>query len=292
MARYFDTHVHFAAGAATAGLLARATAAGVERMLAVGGSPALNEGAREAAAAHPHTLLLALGQDRDQATRPGVMAEVDTLLRDGSLPPLAAVGEIGLDYHYQAQTQRAQRALLEHQLSWAARLRLPVCVHTRAADDDTIAILRNANRDPWFRAGRPGVIHCFTGGPSLAEALLELGYYLSFSGIVTFANAAPLRAVAATAPDDRLLIETDSPYLTPVPLRGRPNEPAHVVHVAACLARARGVAPDDLAALTWRNASRLFDAADRPAPAAPLPDGTIHAGPAARPSSASGLSTM
>jgi TatD DNase family protein len=259
VARYFDSHVHFTAGAATAAVLARAAAAGVARLLAVGGSQALNEGARQAAAAHPQQLLLALGLDRDRAARPGASAEVDALLGDAALPPLAAVGEIGLDYHHHAEGHPAQCALLEHQLAWAARLRLPVCVHTRAADDDTLAILRNAARDPWFRAGRPGVIHCFTGGPSLAEALLELGYFLSFSGIVTFANAAPLRAVAASVPDDRLLIETDSPYLTPVPLRGRPNEPANVVHVAACLASARQTTPEALAELTWQNARRLFD---------------------------------
>jgi TatD DNase family protein len=261
MTAFFDTHVHFPdESAAVEGLLTRAGAAGVTRLLAVGGSPALNPGARRAAAARPEQVLLALGLDRDQAGRIDAREAADALFADVEPEQLSAVGEIGLDYQRTtaAGIRRRQCALMEHQLERAAQWERPVVIHTREADDDTLALLRQASGLPWFRGARPGVIHCFTGGQVLADALLELGYFLSFSGIVTFANAGPLRAVARAVPGERLLIETDTPYLTPVPLRGRPNEPAYVPHVAACLARARGTGLDDLAALTCANAERLF----------------------------------
>ena len=260
MTAFFDTHVHFPdEAAAVEGLLTRASAAGVARLLAVGGSPALNPGARRAAAARPEQVLLALGLDRDQAGRADALAAADALFADVEPEQLSAIGEIGLDYQRDdAAVRRRQCALMEHQLVRAAQWERPVVIHTREADDDTLALLRQARGLPWFRGARPGVIHCFTGGQVLADALLELGYLLSFSGIVTFANADPLRAVARAVPGERLLIETDTPYLTPVPLRGRPNEPAYVPHVAACLAHARGTSLDELAALTRANAERLF----------------------------------
>lgn len=257
---YTDTHAHFPEdAAAVAAQVSRAVAAGVTRILAVGGNPQLNAGALAAATAHPQTVALALGWDRDQA---GVLARSDLLscLPQAEAPALRAWGEIGLDYHYHPESARAQCELLEWQLELAAARSLPVLIHTRAADADTLAVLRAARGAPWFRSGRPGVIHCFTGGSEFAAALLELDYYLSFSGIVTFANATPLRAVAAQIPADRLLIETDAPYLTPVPLRGQPNEPAFVTHVAAALAAARGVTQEELAAGTTANAQRLFGA--------------------------------
>lgn len=257
--RYFDTHAHFAAGPAIAGQIARARAAGVTRIVAVGGSPQLNAGARAAAAAAPGHVLPAFGLDRDQAGGDDDQAAaLENLFAAGAAPAPAAVGEIGLDYCRSAVARERQRLLMERQLGLAARLRLPAIIHTRAAEADTLALLRNARGEAWFREGRPGVIHCFTGDAAFAEALLALDYRLGFSGIVTFAGAAPLRKVAAAVPGERLLIETDAPYLTPVPLRGRPNEPALVVHVAAVLARERGVAPEELAALTWRNAETLF----------------------------------
>ncbi len=258
---YFDTHAHFPEDAdAVAGLLDRAAAAGVDRVLAVGGNPALNAGARLAAALRPTQVLLALGADRDQAVQPDSCRKTAAWFADPALPVPAAIGEIGLDYHYhrEADIRSAQRALMECQLEIAARLERPVVIHTREADADTLAILRGARDFPWFRGERPGVIHCYTGGPGFADALLDLGYFLSFSGIVTFANADALRAVARMVPADRLLIETDTPYLAPVPLRGQPNEPAYVAQVAACLARVRGTVPGELATLTRANATRLF----------------------------------
>ena len=260
MTTFFDTHAHFPDDAAAVEcLLNRAGEAGVTRLMAVGGSPDLNPGALRAAAARPQQVLLALGLDREQAAPPDALAAADALFDEIEPERLAAVGEIGLDYQrVDAAGRRRQCALMEHQLERAAQWELPVIIHTRMADVDTLAVLRNASTLPWFRGARPGVIHCFTGDQAFADALLDLGYYLSFSGIVTFANAGPLRAVARTIPAERLLIETDTPFLTPVPLRGRPNEPAYVTHVASCLARARGMALDELAALTTANAGRLF----------------------------------
>jgi TatD DNase family protein len=261
MSGFYDTHAHFPADPVmVASWLERAASAGVTRMLAVGGNPELDAGARLAFRAAPGRVRLALGLDRAQALRPDACAAAAALLTGPDQADLSAVGELGLDYHYHRETdeRRAQCALMECQLALAARIGRPVIIHPLEADDDTLALLRGARVLPWFRGDRPGVIHCFTGGQAFADALLELGYFLSFSGIVTFASAAPLRAVARAVPGERLLIETDSPYLTPVPLRGRPNEPSHVPHVAACLARARGSGLDELAAISRTNAERLF----------------------------------
>ncbi len=259
MTDLFDTHAHFPNDpSATDQLLQEAAKANVTRLVAVGGSDELNSAARLAAALKPDQALLALGFDREQPLQTNFSLErVSDELKS---TPIAAVGEIGLDYHYhhESSRQRAQRALMEHQLTIAADLGTPVIIHTRDADSDTLALLSNAQGHPWFRGERPGVIHCYTGGTKFAERLLELGYYISFSGIVTFANAKALRKVAAMIPDERLLIETDSPYLAPVPLRGRPNQPAYVIHVAECLARERGTGLDTIATLTTTNANKLF----------------------------------
>jgi len=143
-------------------------------------------------------------------------------------------------------------------LDLARQVRRPVIVHSREADADTLDLLREHARLWSGPADRIGVLHCFTGSAPFAQSLLDLGLYLSFSGIVTFANADPLRQVAARVPTDRLLVETDAPYLTPVPLRGRKNEPAFLPHVVDCLARVRGESAPALAAATRTNALALF----------------------------------
>ncbi len=258
----FDTHAHFPSPAsALPETLARAKAAGVADLLAVGGSDELNRGALECAEAAgrmgdeaPH-VHLALGLDRDQAGD-GAVERARVLLHDS--PPLAAVGELGLDYAVATTPHAAQIALLEAQMELASELRRPVVIHTREADDDTLAVLRNARKDAWFAGDRPGVIHCFTGSTPFAEQLLELGYYISFSGILTFASAASLRDTCRHVPLDRLLVETDCPYLAPVPLRGRRNEPAFVIHTARCLADQRNLDLAELERITDANAQRLF----------------------------------
>ncbi len=256
--RFIDTHAHFdvfAAEGSTPELLARSAAAHVERIVAIGGTPAANALALDLARAHPDRLRAAVGFDRDELHA----VHDDALLRaQAEDPSCAAVGETGLDYHYGPDTRDAQRALFERMLDLAAAVRKPVVIHSRDAEDDTLALLRAHCARTGVDAARPGVLHCFTGSPAFARRLADLGYFVSFSGIVTFKNAAPLREAARAVPADRLLVETDAPYLAPVPHRGKRNEPAWVVHVAAALAIERGVSLELLAQQVWENARRLF----------------------------------
>ena len=184
-------------------------------------------------------VLCAVGLDRDQINLSG--DSPSTLL-----PFLSAWGEIGLDYHYSPETREAQLKLFAGQLEEAKRRGLPVVIHTREADDDTLGLLREIPSR--------GIIHCFTGTPDAVRKFLDLGFYISISGIVTFRAADNVRESALVVPDDRILIETDSPFLAPVPLRGRPNEPAFVRHVCEFLAKLRGMAAEDFAELTFANA--------------------------------------
>jgi TatD DNase family protein len=166
--------------------------------------------------------------------------------------PLVAVGECGLDYHYDRSPRADQRAAFAAQVELAWRHRLPIVVHSREAWDDTIAVLEEAGVPPVT------IFHCFTGGPHEARRCLDLGAYLSFSGIVTFKGADAVRQSAALCPLDRLLVETDAPLLTPVPYRGRRNEPALVPWVGRGVAAARGQPPEEVAGVTARTARRLF----------------------------------
>ncbi len=168
-------------------------------------------------------------------------------------PKVVAIGEIGLDYHYDFSPKDVQRRVFRSQIALARETGLPVVIHTREADDDTMAIVKEEG------AGRVrGVFHCFSGTATLAAQALDLGFMLSFSGIVTFPKAEDLRAVAASVPADRLLVETDCPYLAPMPMRGRRNEPALVVRTVARLAEVRGVGISDLEATVAANFTRLF----------------------------------
>ncbi len=243
---FFDTHAHFPENPDDiAALLKRARAAGVTRLMAVGGSPELNRAARSAAeiaAANPGDMprvLVALGTDRDQSA---------LLPVEGAR---AAVGEIGLDFHYSPETAQAQEKLFAAQLEEAKRLGLPVVIHTREADDATLGVLDET--DSHF-----GIIHCYTGSVPFERQLLDRGFHVSISGIVTFRAAENVRDAARYVPDDRLLIETDSPFLAPVPMRGNANEPAFVVHTAEFLATLRGTTPEALALLTTANAIQLL----------------------------------
>ncbi|HOE60130.1 MAG TPA: TatD family hydrolase [Kiritimatiellia bacterium] len=253
---YYDTHAHFTLTAAeTVAVLSRAREAGVSRVVAVGGNAKLNAGALAAAQAFPDAIRLALGFDRDQATEAEPEVFVETLRQLAETYPFAAVGETGLDFHFHPETAEAQCALFAAQLRLADVWKRPVIVHTREADDATLRVL---DETPWHGQGLRGVIHCFTGDTRFAAQLLDRQMALSFSGIVTFRQAESVRASAAFVPDDRLLIETDSPYLAPVPMRGQRNEPAYVTHVAACLAAVRKTRPERVAEITTRNARALF----------------------------------
>ena len=259
--RLYDTHCHFerADPVEISAVLTRAKAAGVEKLMAVGGSSALNESAalavkignREQGTGNRigdrPEVLYAIGRDREQINRPDTCSLFPL---PSSLPPQAAVGEIGLDYHYSPETREAQLKLFGEQLEEARARNLPVVIHTREADDDTIALLREIPSR--------GIIHCYTGTPEFAKRFLDLGFFISISGIVTFKPADNVRASARVIPDDRILIETDSPFLAPVPLRGQPNEPAFIVHTCEFLAKLRGVSADDFAELTFANAERIL----------------------------------
>ena len=252
--RLFDTHCHFETANADeiAAVLSRAKAAGVEKVMAVGGSPLLNSAAimaTELSKGSP-TVLCATGFDRDQINQPNITSSPSPSSSPSPLPPLSAWGEIGLDYHYSPETKDAQRRLFAEQLEEARRRGLPVVIHTREAAADTIALLREIPSR--------GIIHCFTGSPDEAKAYLDLGFYVSISGIVTFRAADNVRESALVVPDDRILIETDSPFLAPVPLRGRRNEPAFIRHTCEFLARLRGVPAEDFAELTFANAESVL----------------------------------
>ncbi len=256
--RLIDTHAHFddfILEQSVGEVLARAQAAHVVRAVAIGGTAEANARALELASAFPDAIRATVGLDRDEIGKP---VDVELLRAQMASPRVVAVGETGLDYHYGPTTRAEQRALFSQMLDLAAESRLPVVVHSREADEDTIEHLREFVGRPGVDAARPGVLHCFTGSGEFARRLLDIGFFISFSGIVTFKNGADLRAIARTLPADRLLFETDAPYLAPVPMRGKRNEPAWVAHVAAALATERAVPLQELAEQVWDNASRLF----------------------------------
>ncbi|MDQ3066894.1 MAG: TatD family hydrolase [Actinomycetota bacterium] len=241
-----DTHAHLDALEDAAEVVERARAAGVTRIVTIGTGIDSCRAALELAASDGIYAALGIDPHRagtDEANRVDELREL--LVHEGSV----AVGEAGLDYHYGIDRQDEQRRLFEAQLELAWELELPIVVHTRSANEDTEAILR----------AHDGVVvmHCFSE-PGLLEAGLDRGWYFSFAGNITYPKAAELRAAAAAVPADRILAETDSPYLAPQPFRGRPNEPAHVVHTVAALAEARGEDADELAARIDANATAAF----------------------------------
>ena len=184
--------------------------------------------------------------------QPGVAPALDWLLAELNHPHVVAIGETGLDYHYEPEAAELQRQAFRLHLQAAQITGKPVIVHTREARADTLALLREA------ALPQAGVLHCFTEDWPMAKAALDLGFYISLSGIVTFRNADALREVARQVPADRLLIETDAPYLAPIPHRGKPNLPEYVRDVAEFLAPLRGVDVDTLAEQTTQNFQRLF----------------------------------
>jgi len=243
-----DTHAHLdACDADPDELLERARAAGVTRVVTIGTGIDSCRRALELAEAHAG-VLAALGVDPHRAGTPdaGRVGELRDLLAHARV---VAVGETGLDGHHGADTLREQRALFDAQLALADDLRLPVVIHSRAASEETVRALA-----PF---GGTVVLHCFSE-PALLEPALERGYYASFAGNVTYPKAGALREAAARIPADRILAETDSPYLAPQPVRGRPNEPANVVHTLAALAAVRGEAVPELEARIDENAARAF----------------------------------
>lgn len=260
-----DSHCHLAGDEFEADLdavVARARAAGVDRALVILDPsnpaefpriPRLRElwpAVRFGVGVHPHHA----GQYADDPWR--APAAVGAAI-EANAGVACALGEIGLDYHYDFSPREVQQDVFRRQLQLARALDLPVIIHTREADEDTLGILREAGP-------LRGVFHCFTGDGALARGALDLGFYVSFSGIATFPKAEPLRQVARLVPADRRLVETDSPYLAPPPHRGKRNEPAFVARVAEIVGEAVGEPLAAFAAQTTRNFEALFDA--RPDP--------------------------
>jgi TatD DNase family protein len=257
---FVDSHAHIDGEEFDADreeVLARARAAGVRAILNVGTGDPRSENLERAiafaekhewvfaaAGVHPHDARL---YDEDAERR------LLSMMRRGGR--VVALGEIGLDYHYDNSPREAQREVFARQLQLAKAERLPVIIHSREADDETVEILRTEMSD----AARAGIMHCFGGGARMAEAVLELGFMISFAGNVTFKKAENLREVARAVPLERLLVETDCPYLAPVPFRGRRNEPAHVVETARFLADLRGIGHEEFGRVTSENFARFFN---------------------------------
>ncbi len=242
-----------------AGVIERARAAGVGTMLGISTRAGEWDEVVALADAHPD-IWATIGIHPHEAD---AHPEVDAarLIDAATHPKVIGVGETGLDYFYDHSDRDQQRTSFRAHIAASRATGLPLIVHTRDAEEDTAAILAEEMSAGFF----PGVIHCFTASAAFAEQALALGFYISLSGILTFKNARDLQAVAATLPDDRILIETDSPFLAPVPMRGKVCEPAYVAHTATVLAGLRGVDVETIAAQTSDNFFRLFGKATRPA---------------------------
>jgi TatD DNase family protein len=240
------------------GVIARARNAGVGHMLTIGTKLTAFDGVRAVAERFPNVSCSVGIHPHEAAVEPE--ADVERLTALAAHPKVVAFGETGLDFFYEHSPRPEQERSFRVHIAAARAAKLPVIVHTRDADAETSAILTEEQGKGAFT----GVIHCFSSGPELAEKALSLGMYLSFSGIVTFKKADALREVVKTTPIERILVETDSPYLAPVPYRGKTNEPAYVVQTAATVAALKGVSIEELANRTTANFFALFSKA-RPA---------------------------
>lgn len=245
-----DTHCHLdACEPPVAELVGRARAAGVTRLATVGMNGASIASALAAARTHEEVAAI-IGRHPHEAAGFDA-ADLEEIGRAAGDPAACAIGETGLDYYRDYAPRDEQRGAFEAQLDLARRLKLPVVIHTRAAEEDTFALLREHARDLTV------VLHCFSA-PDRLEECVERGYLCSFAGNVTFPRAEELRAAARDLPPELLLVETDSPYLAPQPVRGQANEPANVVATATCVAEVRGIDYAELEATVERNAARVF----------------------------------
>jgi len=250
-----DTHAHLDQeefDPDRADVIARAGAAGVDAIVAVGVTAESSAAAVKLAADNPR-VYAAVGIQPNYCgqAKPG---DWEQILESAKAPKVVAIGETGLDRYWDYSPFGVQQDYFDRHLRVSQECGLPFIVHTRESDADVLAMLEDAHR----RGPLSGVMHSFTSSSQAAARCLELGLYISFAGMVTFKKSEDLRAVAATIPEDRILIETDSPYLSPHPLRGKRNEPANVVHTARMLAEVRGISFEQFAQQTTANAKRLF----------------------------------
>ena len=243
-----DSHCHIPYEGVGIDAIADARAAGVDRLITVGTDAASSRAVLDVARAHEGVWATAGVHPHD--AKDADLDAITSLLAD---PKVVAVGECGLDFHYDHSPRDVQRAVFAAQVALANAHDLALVIHTRDAWDDTFDVLASV--------GVPArtVFHCFTGGEEEARRCLDLGAFLSFSGVVTFKSADDVRAAAHLCPLDRLVVETDSPFLTPVPLRGQPNTPANIPLVGTGVARAKGVDPEQVEAASWANTQRLYE---------------------------------
>ncbi len=252
----FDTHAHIDASAFEADrdeMMARASLAGVSHIVCIGASDEMKANYTSLALAAKHPCVYATVGVHPHDARVVDAACLEEIERLSFGPKVVAIGETGLDYHYDHSPREKQREVFRSFLQLAKRRSLPVVIHTREAEEDTIQIMREERAQDIG-----GVMHCFSGTRGLAEAALELDFYLSFSGILTFKTAEEIREVAKACPKDRALVETDCPYLAPLPFRGKRNEPAFVKHTAEKLAELWGLSLEETARITHENARRFF----------------------------------
>ncbi len=233
-------------------VIARARTAGVERMITIGTRVSNAPRIVEIAERH-ESVYFTVGTHPHEAAS-GTAADLAAMRRFAAHPKCVGIGEAGLDYHYDHAPRDVAKRVFRDQIGLARELNLPLVIHARDADDDMAAILTDEMGQGEFRA----ILHCFTSTRALAETGLALGLYISFSGVVTFKKSDALRAIAHDAALDRVLVETDAPYLAPVPHRGRRNEPAYVAATAKVVAEARGAPLEELSAATRANTLRLF----------------------------------
>jgi TatD DNase family protein len=243
-------------------VVARARAAGIARMVTISTRVARQPELLAIAERFPD-VYCSVGTHPHYAHEELDVTAADLVARSHA-PKIVALGEAGLDYHYDNSPREAQERGFRTHIAAARETGLPLVIHSREADGDTARILEEETGEGAF----PAVLHCFTGGPDLARRAVALGHFISFTGILTFKNSDALRAIAAELPTDRILVETDAPYLAPGKFRGKRNEPAYVVETAKVLAETRGVSFDEIAKQTTANFFRLFGKVPRPAAAA------------------------
>lgn len=239
-------------------MLARAMDSGVGHMLTISTHITKFEQVLAVAEAHEQITCTVGIHPHEAGNEPET--EAATLMEKACHPKVVGFGETGLDYFYDHSPREAQKRSFRNHIQAAREMQLPVVIHTRNADADTAAILQ----DEVAKGAFPGLIHCFSSGRDLAEKVVELGFYISLSGILTFKKSDELREIAARLPLDRLLVETDAPYLAPVPKRGKRNEPSFVAHTAKVLAEVKGVSMKEVEEATTNNFFRLFAKAPKP----------------------------
>ncbi len=241
------------------GVVARARTAGIGRLVTISTRVKRHAELLEIAGRFPEVYCSVGTHPLSAAEEPDITS--DDLIARARHPKVVAIGEAGLDYHYDASSREAQEKSFRHHIAAARETGLPLVIHSRDADDDMAAILEQETGKGAF----PAILHCYTGGPDLAARAIALGLSISFTGILTFKKSEDLRTIARSLPADRIMVETDAPYLAPGKFRGKRNEPAYVVETAKVLAETRGVSFDEIARVTTDNFFRLFSKVPRPA---------------------------